>query len=132
MALVSIRQKEIDLISSYRVRGYYLYDENETEVASVKDLLIDEELKIPRYVLIEVGGLLAISGRRILIPWGALRKGGMSRLNVRKNIEEIIAAPVAADPSAPTQVEEESIHRYFDIEPYWIDNMENEKKKEDE
>lgn len=132
MALVSIRQKEIDLISSYRVRGYYLYDENETEVASVKDLLVDEELGMPRYVLIEIGGLLAIAGRQILIPWGALRKGGMSRLNVRKNMEEIILAPTATDPLAPTQAEEESIHRYFDTEPYWLDNMENEKKKEDE
>ncbi len=132
MALVSIRQKEIDLISSYRVRGYYLYDENETEVASVKDIIVDEELKIPRYVLIEIGGLLSISGRQILIPWGALRKGGMSRLNVRKNMEEIIAAPIASDPLAPSRVEEESIHRYFNTEPYWIDNMDNEKKKEDE
>ncbi len=109
-----------DLIEPYRVKGYYIYDENDKDVAQVQDLLIDEETHEPRYAVLEVGGFLSIKGRKVLIPWAALRRGGISRLDINCPAEQIFASSPLLDPLAPTRPEEESLHRYYSAEPYWL------------
>lgn len=122
MGLVTASSLNWDLIPAFRVIGYYIYDSMDKDITSVCELLVDSETRRPRYALIEVGGFLSIRGKKILIPWSALRRGGMSRLNVNNIMENVLAAPTPMDPLNPTQVEEESIHRYFNVEFYWLED----------
>jgi sporulation protein YlmC with PRC-barrel domain len=122
MGLVTASSLNWNLIPAFRVIGYYIYDSMDKDIASVSDLLVDSETKRPRYALIEVGGFLSIRGKKILIPWGALRRGGMSRLNVNNIMENVLAAPTPMNPLNPTRVEEESIHRHFNAEFYWLED----------
>lgn len=122
MGLVTASSLNWNLIPAFRVIGYYIYDSMDKDIASVSDLLVDSETRRPRYVLIEVGGFLSIRGKKILIPWGSLKRGGMSRLNVNNIMENVLAAPSPMDPLNPTRVEEESIHRHFNTEFYWLED----------
>lgn len=122
MSLVTASSINWDLIPAFRVAGYYVYDSMDKDIANIRELLVDSETRRPRYVLIEVGGFLSIRGKKILIPWGALRRGGMSRLNVNNLMENVLAAPTPMNPLNPTLVEEESIHRHFNVEFYWLED----------
>lgn len=120
MGLVTASSVKYELRPLDRVVGYYIYDTMEEDVTSIQDLLVDEETKEPRYAIVEIGGMMSIKGKKIIIPWGALAKGGMSRMDINSSEEEILSAPAPMDPLAPTEAEEETIHRYFKVEPYWL------------
>ncbi|MGK7345248.1 MAG: PRC-barrel domain-containing protein [Candidatus Nitrospinota bacterium M3_3B_026] len=119
MGLVTASSVNYDLSPQDRVIGYYVYDSMERDVAGVRDLLVDEDTHKPRYAIIEVGGFLSIRGKRVLLPWSALVKAGMSRLDINCSLEHIAAAPMVMDPYNPTVAEEESLSRHFNAEPYW-------------
>jgi hypothetical protein len=120
MGLVTASSIGFDLAPQYRVKGYFLYDEHEQEIASVRDILVDEEIKVPRYLVIEVGGLMGIQGKMILIPWNAVTVGGMSRLDFPRSLDDVMGAPLAEGGTViPSYGEEENIHSYFRVEPYW-------------
>lgn len=124
MGLITASSINFDILPEYRVKGFYLYDEFETEICNIRDILVDEETRKPRYIIVEVGGLLSIKGKRTLIPWRMLIKRGMSRLDIQRSLEDVMMAPSPDDPDAPTRVEEGRVHSYFFIEPYW--NVEEE------
>ena len=121
MPLVTASSINFDLAQQHHVIGYYIYDNMEKDVAAVRNLLVDKDTKYPRYVVIEIGGLMGVRGRKLLIPWKALRRGGVSRLNIGIPSEQVQTAPLPLSQLEPTRVEEESIHRYFGVEPYWIE-----------
>ncbi|VAX24024.1 hypothetical protein MNBD_NITROSPINAE02-2216 [hydrothermal vent metagenome] len=132
MSLVTASSINYNLLPVFRVKGYYLYDEEENEVAEIRDILVDSHTRKPRYVTIEVGGFLAIEGKKLLIPWNSLKKAGLSRLDINCSQEQIMLSPVALDQTNPTREEEESIHNHFHVEPYWINEPSEEEKTEDE
>lgn len=124
MSLVTASSINFNLLPPYRVVNYYIYDIMNKDVAAIQDILVDADRRVPRYVIVEIGGFLAIRGKKILVPWNALKKGGLSRMDVNCVAEHIIYAPSPFDPLAPTAVEEESVHRHFNVEPYWVDEPE--------
>ncbi len=120
MSLVTASSINFDLHPLHRVIGYYIYDEMDKDIADIRDLLVDEETHVPRYAIIEIGGFLSIRGKKILIPWVALKKGGISRMDINCSEEHIAYTPVPKEELKPTQPEEESIHFHFSVEPYWL------------
>ncbi|MBI5814162.1 MAG: PRC-barrel domain-containing protein [Nitrospinae bacterium] len=129
MELVTASSINYDLAPHHRVVGYYIYDVVDKDITDVRDLLVDRQTRKPRYAVIEIGGFLAIRGKKILIPWGALKKGGMSRLNVNREAEHVMAAPAPHVIDMPTRVEEENVHRHFGVDPYWWGEEEDEEKE---
>jgi len=121
MSLITASSVKYDLPAAYRVIGYYIYDCMDKDVADIRDLLIDDVARVPRYAIIEIGGMMSIKGKKLLIPWAALEKGGMSRMNMKWPIEQIIGVSAPFVAHEPTRAEEESIHSYFGVEPYWLD-----------
>ncbi len=77
MGLITVSSIKFDLINPHRVMDYYIYDVNERDVADIRDLLIDDETRYLRYAIIEIGRLMRIKGLKLLIPWSALKKGGL-------------------------------------------------------
>lgn len=124
MSLVTASSTNYDLRSMDQVIGYYIYDIMEKDVAAIRDLLVDKDTKKPHYAVIEIGGIMSIQGKKLLIPWNALRRGGMSRLDIDVPEEQILAAPAPFEQLNPTREEEESIHRFFNVEPYWYVDVE--------
>mgnify|MGYP000452865701 CR=1 FL=1 len=126
MGLVTASSANFDLPHYNMVIGYYIYDNMDKDVADIRDLLIDKDTRQPRYAIIEIGGLLSIKGKVVLIPWPALVKGAMSRMDINCSEEQIMGAPTPLDPLAPIRAEEEFIHSYFNTEPYWETDKEEE------
>jgi hypothetical protein len=124
MALVTASSVNFDLAQQHHVIGYYIYDNMERDVAGIRNLLVDQQTHVPRYAVIEIGGMLSIAGKKLLIPWKALKRGGISRLNIGIPSEQIQSAPLPLSQMAPTRVEEESIHLFFKVEPYWFEELE--------
>ena len=124
MALVTASSINFDIAQQHHVIGYYIYDVMDKDVASIRDLLVDQESHLPRYAVIEIGGMLSIIGKKILIPWVALTRGGISRMDIAMASEQIQAAPIPLSQLAPTRTEEESIHRFFNVTPYWLEELE--------
>ena len=120
MGLVTASSIKFNLRALDRVIGYYVYDNQDRDVAPIQELLVDSETRQPRYVIIEIGGMMSIRGKKALIPWAALTKAGMSRMNVNCPAEQIIASPTPRAPLAPTRPEEETLHWYYNVEPYWL------------
>ncbi len=120
MSLITASSIKYDLLAAYRVVGYYIYDCMDKDVADIRDLLIDDITRVPRYAIIEIGGMMSIKGKKLLIPWGALEKGSMSRMDMKWPLEQIIGAPAPFVAEKPSRAEEESIHSYFGVEPYWL------------
>ncbi|MDH5510078.1 MAG: PRC-barrel domain-containing protein [Nitrospinota bacterium] len=121
MTLTLASSINMDIHPMDNVVGYYIYDIMDADVAEIKDLLVDVETRKPRYAIIEIGGMLSIRGKMILIPWGALQRGGVSRMDINMPSEQVQLAPLPLIPMEPTQVEEESIHSFFNIDPYWYE-----------
>jgi len=132
MGLITASSIKFNLRTPHRVVGYYIYDVMDNDVADIRDLLVDEQTREPRYAMIEIGGLMRIKGKKLLIPWAAMEKGGISRMDVRLPEEEVVAAPAPLDPLAPSRAEEEMIHRYFNVDPYWLDEKGHEAEPEGE
>ena len=126
MGLITLSNAAFDLGSDERVIGYYLYDEFEKEICDIRDLLLDEETHKPRYAIIEVGGLLSIKGKRVIIPWRLLLRRGVSRLDIARSEEEVMMSPAPNDAEKPTREEEKSVHSFFNIEPYWLTEEDDE------
>ncbi len=124
MGLITASSINFDLLPPNRVIGYYIYDEEEKDVTDIRDLLVDDKTHEPRYAIIEIGGFLSIAGKKLLIPWVSLVKGGMSRMDINCSAEHMAYTPLAHDQLNPTREEEESIHFHFSAEPYWINEPE--------
>jgi len=124
MGLITASSINFDLLPTNRVIGYYIYDEEEKDVTDIRDLLVDDKTHEPRYAIIEIGGFLSIAGKKLLIPWVSLVKGGMSRMDINCSAEHMMYTPLAHDQLNPTRAEEESIHFHFNAEPYWINDHE--------
>ncbi|MDH5638238.1 MAG: PRC-barrel domain-containing protein [Nitrospinota bacterium] len=122
MALTLASSINMDIHPMDNVVGYYIYDIMDADVAEIRDLLVDLETRKPRYAIIEIGGMLSIRGKMILIPWGCLQRGGMSRMDINMPSEQVQMAPLPLIPMEPTRVEEESIHSFFNIDPYWFED----------
>ncbi|MBI5178033.1 MAG: PRC-barrel domain-containing protein [Nitrospinae bacterium] len=124
-------QKEITLPFEWRLQHYEVVDSRGKVVAPVLDLLYDDAAKAVRYVMIEVGGAVGISGKRILMPPDLFTRAGSGQLLCEASTELIGDAPPIENAEHPTPEEEKAIFDYFEKEPYW-ETKELKKKKEAE
>jgi hypothetical protein len=123
-------QNEIPLPFEWHLQRYEVVDSKGKSVAPVLDLLYDEKAKAVRYVMIEVGGAVGISGKKVLLMPELLTRAGAGQMLCEVSEQIIEEAPSPEDPEHPTREEEKAIYEYFEKEPYW--HKELPKKQEGE
>jgi hypothetical protein len=117
--LLHISDNIHQLAKSDRVVGYFLYDQYNDSVAKIEAVLAQPITYLPRYIVITIGGFLAVEGKRILIPIEVCEVADMGKVKANWSKESLRDAPAPVDVKKVTTEEEERILSYFDFEPYW-------------
>ncbi len=112
-------KNEVDLPFEWRIRRFDVIDTTGKTVAPVLDILWDAEAREVRYVMVEIGGLLSITGKRLLIPASLFIRVGSGQMQALVPLEILAGCPVPEDAGQPTRDEEEAIFSYFETVPYW-------------
>lgn len=117
--LLCIKENVSQLLKKDRMIGAYIYDKNNDLVARIDSLLTEPLTYLPRYLTFQIGGLLGVEGKRILLPVEISEFQDIGRVKTSWRKESLKDAPTAEDPENPTMEEEELILSYFDLEPRW-------------
>jgi len=62
-----------DVISSEKVEGTTVYNDDGTKLGSIDDLMIDKRSGQVRYAVLEFGGFLGMGTDRYPLPWDMLK-----------------------------------------------------------
>ncbi|MEE8484172.1 MAG: PRC-barrel domain-containing protein [Nitrospinota bacterium] len=119
--MIGIRafKKSIELSFEWRLAGYNVIDTEGNTVAPVLDLLCDEDSRKPRYLMAEIGGLMGIQGKVVLLPIGMLTRAGSGQVIANSTREQMQQAEPLDDPDNPKRREEEKIFIHYGLRPYW-------------
>lgn len=126
-------KSDVALPFEWRIRRFDVIDSTGKTVAPVLDLLYDPEAREVRYVMVEIGGLLRIAGKRLLIPASLFIRAGSGQVQALVSQEILISSPAPEDAEQPSRGEEEAVFSYFETTPYWEpQGLFKKKKKEGE
>ncbi len=112
-------KKAIELSFEWRLAGYNVIDIEGNTIAPVLDLLCEEDGHKPRYLMAEIGGLMGIQGKVVLLPVGMLTRAGSGQVIANSTREQIQQAELLDDPDNPNRREEEKIFIHYGLRPYW-------------
>lgn len=122
--LVRLRDCDLQLADADEdVRGRTVTDADGEDLGEVEDLLIDEDGRRARMLVVEHGGLLGIGASHSYLPVDAVTSVEADRVRVNRSRDEIGAAP-AYDPdlverSAQTEYYER-LYGYYGFGPFWM------------
>lgn len=90
------------------------------DVGSVKDMFFDDVTWEVRYLVADTGGWL--EGRRVLIPRLVLDRPKWNEREFPVNVtrETVENCPPISDHEPVSRQNEEALHRYFNIDAYWL------------
>ncbi len=112
-------KKNLPLPFEWKLAGYDIIDSEDKFVSRVVDLLCEEESKTVRYLIGEVGGLMGISGKMVLIPASLVTRAGSGQVIAAATLETIMSSPPVHDPENPTGEEESAVFLHYEARPYW-------------
>lgn len=112
-------KNEVTLPFEWRIRRFDVIDSAGKTVAPVLDLLWDTEAREVRYVMVEIGGLMSITGKRLLVPASLFIRAGSGQVQALVPLENLVGAPAPEDADQPSREEEDAIFSYFETAPYW-------------
>ena len=110
------------LIESDRVEGTAVYDRNGSHTGTIKRLMIDKVSGQVAYVVVTFA-YLGLADDSYIIPWGKLKYDtelGGYRTDITES--ELHGAPRFPHGGSEEQFgrdQEEELHAYFRIPPYW-------------
>lgn len=117
-----------------KIIGFFLSDSFDEEVGRIESLLVDPDSYALRYCLVTIGGFLSTRGKTILLPKNILEPKGLGKVASSKSLETISDAPAPYNLEEVNRSEEQEIHDYFDLQPYYEAEEESstsEEEKED-
>lgn len=120
----------VEIPPAWRLRFFEAIDNKGAFIAPVLDVLWDVEAHEPRYVLLEIGGGVGVTGKRIILPEKAVVRLGGGQVQALYSQQTVFDVPVPRDPEHPKREEEEEIFQYFDLPPYWMEGEGLEMKKD--
>ena len=129
--MIKAFEKNISLPFEWRLQRYEVIDSRGKSVAPVRDLLYDDVAKAPRYVLIEIGGGIGVSGKMVLLPVEIIERGGNGLLLCEVSEEDMMGFPILKNSENPTRRDEERIFEHFKKEPYWLKDVAQEAPPEE-
>ena len=117
----------------WKLAGYNLIDSEDKFVSQVVDLLCEEETGKVQYLVGDIGGLMGISGKKVLVPASLLTRAGSGQVVAATTLEMIMSAPPMDNPENPTRDEESALYLHYEARPYWEQSrIETSPKEKDE
>lgn len=117
--LTHISENIFKLREHERLIGFYLYDECDQALARIEALLAEPGTYLSRYLVITLGGMLSIQGKKLIVPVEICKPLDLGKVKLFWRKESLMDAPTPHDVQRVTEAEEELILGYFDLEPYW-------------
>src|SRR4051794_2821773 len=103
------------------IRGRTVKDEDGEAIGTVHDLLIDDEERKVRFLLVEHGGFLGFGHTKSFIPIDAITKISEHEVAINHSREHVAAAP----PYDPELIADSKYHgriySHYGYNPFWDD-----------
>lgn len=101
------------------VRGFRVHDASGGNIGHVDDLMVDEEHKKVRFLIVAAGGFLGIGEKRFWIPVDAVTGLGDETVTVDTTVEHVKSAPGYNPEIVPSHPYANDVYTYYGIAPYW-------------
>ncbi|MFE7900616.1 PRC-barrel domain-containing protein [Streptomyces sp. NPDC057424] len=101
------------------VRGRKVTDRSGNELGKVGDLLVDEEERRVRFLLVEHGGFLGIGEKKSYIPVDAVADVTEDRVRIDRTRDQVVDAP-EYDPELVDRTEfYDRVYQHYGYAPFW-------------
>lgn len=101
------------------LRGRKVKDKDGNDVGKVHDLLIDDQERKVRFLLVEHGGFLGLGETTSFVPVDAITRISADDVYINHSSEHIVGAP-RYDPSLiEDRAYHGSVYGYYGYTPYW-------------
>lgn len=101
------------------IRGRKVKDKDGKDLGTVDDLLIDDNERKVRFLLIEHGGFLGIGETKSFIPVDAISRIGEAEVVINHTRDHVAGAPGYDPALISDRVYHEGIYNYYGYGPYW-------------
>ena len=102
------------------VRGRAVKDNGGNDIGKVADLLIDEQERKVRFLVVEAGGFLGIGEKETFIPVDAITGISGDEVRIDRSGENVAGAPhYDPDLAVDDRGYYENLYGYYGLTPYW-------------
>lgn len=101
------------------VRGLKVTDADKSAIGHVDDLMIDEDEKKVRFLVVAAGGFLGIGEKHFWIPVDAVTAIRGDEISVDTTVEHVKSAPGYDPAIVPSHPYADDVYTYYGIAPYW-------------
>lgn len=119
--LQSVERPQIMLADS--LVGREIGNREGEDLGRINGLILDPLSGKIAYAVVEFGGLLGLGGDLVPVPWGAVRDVASEERVIMEVASAQLENAPRFDPENWAEAADRgwglSVHRYFDIEPYW-------------
>jgi PRC-barrel domain protein len=120
---IQVMTKPHSLVASDRIEGTAVRRPNGDRIGHIERLMIDKISGKVSYAILSFGGFLGIGANLVPLPWARMtfsRELDAYQLDISD--EELQRAPSFVDKQDfdwGDRTQEEDVHRYFGVPPYW-------------
>jgi len=101
------------------VRGCKVVDATGHDIGHVDDLMIDEQHRKVRFLVVAAGGFLGIGEKRFWIPVDAITSIAEDHVHIDLTAESVKHTPVYDPEVVQAQPYANDVYTYYGIAPYW-------------
>jgi len=101
------------------VRGFKVVDQEDDEIGTVDDLVIDMDEKRVRFLLVGAGGFLGIGETRFMIPIEAVESIEDCIVHINQTRERVVESPKYDPELCKDPRYRDGIYGYYGFTPYY-------------
>jgi sporulation protein YlmC with PRC-barrel domain len=101
------------------VRGCKVTDVADQDIGHVDDLMIDEDHKKVRFLVVAAGGFLGIGEKKFWLPVDAVTGVNDEQVFVDTTVEHVKSAPVYDPEIVASHPYASDVYAYYGVAPYW-------------
>lgn len=116
---ITLKKAGRDFVDKHEdVRGRHVFDRYGKKLGKVEALLIDDKEGKVRFLQIQVGGILRIGGKKMIVPIEAIRSITAFEVHIDRS-ESIVASGPPYDPQFVERKFFEDAYGHYGVLPYW-------------
>jgi sporulation protein YlmC with PRC-barrel domain len=115
-------QQQFNVKSADDLVGLSVMGQQDEEIGSISDILVDTETGQVAFAIVSAGGVLGVGGDQYIVPWTALQISPEAE-DARINISQDRLQEAPTGDSVADRQEAEQIHQFYGVSPYWEDQQ---------
>lgn len=101
------------------VRSYNVVDATGAAIGHVDDLMIDDQQKKVRFLVVAAGGFLGIGEKKFWVPVDAVTAIEDGTVHVDMTVEHVKSVPVYDPEIVHPEPFANEVYNYYGVAPYW-------------